>query len=47
MHELKQLVDYRLQKLPMRLEEPRVLSDNVHDVGSADGLIVFTSFLLR
>jgi hypothetical protein len=31
----------------MRLEESRVLADNVHDVGGADGLVVFTPLHLR
>jgi hypothetical protein len=44
-HELEELVDDRLQELPVRLQEPRVLSDNVHDVGRADSLVVFASLL--
>lgn len=42
-HELEQLVDDRLEELPVRLEEPRVLADNVHDVGRDDGLVVLSS----
>lgn len=30
---LKQFVDYSLKKLPVRLEETRVLADNVHNIG--------------
>ena len=32
MHELKELVDYRLQELPMRFEETRILADDIHDI---------------
>jgi len=46
MHEFEEFVDDRLEELPMRLEEPGVLTDNVHDVGSADCLVVFTSLHL-
>lgn len=46
MHELEKLIDNGLQELPMSLEETRVLSDNVHDVGCNDGLVVFASFNL-
>ena len=40
MHELEQLVDDCLQEFPVCLEEARVLSDDVHDIGSNDGLVV-------
>ena len=43
MHELEQLVDDSLQKLPMSFEEPRVLPDDVHDVGCDDSLVVLTT----
>lgn len=46
MHEFEELVDDRLEKLPMRFEESWVLADNVHDVGRADGLVVFASLHL-
>ena len=36
---LKELVDHGLEELPVSLEETRVLSDNVHDVGCDDRLI--------
>ena len=39
-HELKELVDNRLEKLPVRLEEARVLADNVHNVAGHDSLVV-------
>ena len=42
-HKLEQLVDDRLEKLPMGLEEARVLADNVHDVGRDDSLVVLAS----
>lgn len=40
-HELKELVDNGFEELPMRLEESRVLTDNVHDVRSTNSLVVF------
>mmetsp|Transcript_2402 Transcript_2402/g.6409 ORF Transcript_2402/g.6409 Transcript_2402/m.6409 type:complete len:300 (-) Transcript_2402:261-1160(-) len=40
-HELKQFVHHRLQKLPMRAQKPRVLADNIHDVGGDHRLVVF------
>lgn len=43
MHELEELVHDRLQELPMRLEEPWVLADNVHDVRRYDCLIVLAT----
>lgn len=46
MHELKQLVDDSLEKLPVGSEEARVLSHNVHDIGRYDGLVVLPSLLL-
>lgn len=46
MHEFEEFVDDRLEELPMRLEEPGVLTDDVHDVGSADCLVVFASLHL-
>jgi hypothetical protein len=42
-HKLEQLVDDRLEELPVSLEEPRVLADDVHDVRRDDGLVVFPS----
>lgn len=46
MHELKQLVDHGLQELPVGSQKPWVLTNDVHDVGGDDGLVVFSSFLL-
>lgn len=46
MHEFKELVDNRLEELPVGTQEPWVLPYNVHDVGCDDGLIVFPSLLL-
>ena len=45
-HELKQLVDDRLEELPMRLEEAGILADNVHDVGGDDGLVILAALHL-
>ncbi len=44
-HELKQLVDDSLEELPVGPEESWVLTDDVHDVGGDDGLVIFPSFL--
>lgn len=45
-HELKQLVDYSLEELPVGSEEARILAHDVHDVGGDDGLVVLSSLLL-
>jgi hypothetical protein len=45
-HKLEELIDNRLEELPVRLEEPRVLADNVHDVRGADGLVVLAALHL-
>jgi len=41
MHEFKQLVDNRFEEFPVRFEESRILSNDVHDVGCNDGFVVF------
>lgn len=46
MHEFKQLVDHRLKELPVRFQESRVLSNDVHDVGGDNGFVVFPAFHL-
>ena len=46
MHELKQLVDDRLEEPPVRPQESRILSDDVHDVGRDDRLVVLPLLLL-
>ncbi len=46
MHELEELVDDRLEELPVRLEEARVLTDDVHDVRCDDRLVVLAALLL-
>ena len=43
-HELEQLVHNGFQKLPMGLEESWVLSDDVHDIGRNNSLVVLTTF---
>lgn len=43
-HELEQFVHNSLQKLPVRLQETRVLSDDIHDVRSDDRFVVLSSF---
>lgn len=46
MHELKEFVDHRFEKLPMGSEEAWILANNIHDVGGDDGLVVLSSLLL-
>ena len=45
-HELEQLVDDRLEKLPVDAQEPRILTNDVHDVRSNHRLVVFSCLLL-
>lgn len=45
-HELKQFVHDCFEELPVRFQESRVLADDVHDVGSDDGLVVFAALQL-
>ena len=45
-HELKELVDHRLQELPVGTQEAGVLAHDVHDVGGDDGLVVLPPLLL-
>ena len=42
-NELEQLVHDRFEELPVCLEESRILADDVHDVGSDDGLVVLAT----
>ena len=44
MHELKELVDDSFQELPVRLEESRVLTDDVHNVRGNDSFVIFSTF---
>ncbi len=46
MHKFEQLVDNRLEKLPMGAQEPRVLANHIHDIGSDNRLVIFASLLL-
>ncbi len=41
-HELEQLVYHRLEELPMRLEKPRVLAHDIHDITGNDSLVVLS-----
>jgi hypothetical protein len=43
-HELKELVYNSFQKLPVRLQESRVLTDDVHNVGGNDSLVILSTF---
>lgn len=45
-HELKQLVDHRLEELPVGLQEPGVLSNNIHDIAGHDGLVILATLHL-
>jgi hypothetical protein len=42
-YKLKQLVDNRLEELPVRLEEAWVLTHDVHDVTRNDSLVVLST----
>jgi len=44
MHELEQFVHNRLQEFPVSFQESGILTDNVHDVGSYDSLVVLSAF---
>lgn len=46
MHELKEFVDHRFEKLPMGSEKAWILANNIHDVGGDDSLVVLSSLLL-
>ena len=45
-HELEELVHHRLEKLPVSLEEARVLADNIHDIRSNNGFVVLAALNL-
>ena len=45
-HKLEKLVDDRLQELPVSLQEPGILSHNVHDVTRHHGFVVLSTLLL-
>jgi hypothetical protein len=47
MHEFEELIDNRLEELPMRLKEARILPDNVHDVAGDDGFVVLAALHFR
>ena len=44
-HELEQLVDDGLQKLPMSAQETWVLAHHVHDVRRNNRLVILAAFL--
>jgi hypothetical protein len=44
MHELEELVDYRLEELPMGFKESRILPDDIHDIGGNDSLVILPLF---
>jgi hypothetical protein len=43
-HEFKQFVYHRLEELPMSLQEPGVLTNDIHDIGRDHGFVVFSPF---
>ena len=45
-HEFEELVDDRLEELPVRLQESRILAHYIHNIRSNDGLVVLSSFNL-
>mmetsp|Transcript_44080 Transcript_44080/g.103121 ORF Transcript_44080/g.103121 Transcript_44080/m.103121 type:complete len:669 (+) Transcript_44080:804-2810(+) len=45
-HELEELVDHRLEELPVRAQKARVLAHYVHDVGGDDRFVVLASLHL-
>ena len=46
MHELEELVDDRLEELPVLSQEARVLAHHVHDVRRNDRLVVLAPLRL-
>jgi hypothetical protein len=42
-HEFEQFIDNGLQELPMGLEEPRVLSNDVHYIGRDYGFVILST----
>lgn len=45
-HEFEEFINDRLQKLPMGLEETRVLSHDIHDIGRDHSLVVLATLNL-
>jgi hypothetical protein len=39
-HELKELINYRLKEFPVSLKEARILSDDIHDVTGDDSFVI-------
>jgi hypothetical protein len=46
-HKFKELVHNGLEEFPMRLEKARVLTNNIHDIGRDDGLVILASLHLH
>lgn len=44
MHELKELVDHGFEEFPVRFEESRILSNDIHDIRGYDCFVVLASF---
>jgi hypothetical protein len=43
-HKFEQFVDHGFQELPMRLQKPRILSNNIHYVRSDHCFVVLSAF---
>ena len=43
MHKFEEFVDHSLEKFPMRFQESRILTDNIHDVAGNYSLVVLAT----
>jgi len=46
-HEFEELVHDGFEKFPVRLEEAGILTNNVHDIGRDDSLVILASLHLH
>ena len=42
-HELEELVDDRLEELPVCLQETRILADDIHNIGGNDCFVILAT----
>lgn len=47
MHEFEELVHDGFEEFPVCLEEAGILTNNVHDIGRDDGLVILASLHLH
>lgn len=40
-HEFEEFIDNSFQEFPVRLKEPRVLTNNIHNIRCNDSLVIF------